>query len=119
MDQRQENIMIVLAPRFLNFFTNGFASAMALYPFVLIKESQMKDDPFLINHEKIHLKQQAELAVIPFYLLYLGEYYYARLFKKMSHYDAYMNISFEKEAYENDHNLEYLKNRKWWGMYRK
>jgi hypothetical protein len=110
--------MIVLAPRFLNLFTGGFASAMALYPFVLIKEDKMREDKQLINHERIHLRQQLEMGVIPFYIAYLGEYYYSKWIKKMNHYDAYMDISFEKEAYQNDSNLVYLKSRKWWGMYR-
>jgi len=32
---------------------------------------------------------------------------------------GYRNISFEKEAYNNDNNLDYLKTRKWFAMWRK
>jgi len=55
-----------------------------------------------LNHEKIHYKQQLEMLILPFYILYLIEW----AFK------GYHEISFEKEAYQNDHNLGYLSKRK-------
>lgn len=78
---------------------------ITLYPFIILRENYKKDTKEsreIINHEKIHIEQQKELFVIFFYILYLIEY----IFK------GYYNISFEKEAYENDNNLEYLKTRK-------
>lgn len=39
---------------------------ITLFPFIVLRQSRMKDDPVLINHEKIHLRQQLELLVIPF-----------------------------------------------------
>lgn len=88
--------------RFLTFFLGGgeLPAAMAFFPFVILN-SKVKADPRLINHERIHLRQQLELLVIPFYIWYLIEYY-----KK-----GYMNVSFEKEAYANDKDLNYLKKR--------
>ena len=65
-----------------------------------------------LNHEKIHIKQQAELLLIGFYLLYAGFWLYNRLWRRMSNQEAYMNIPFENEAYSNDSNLEYLGERK-------
>jgi hypothetical protein len=49
-----------------------------------------------------------ELAFIFFYIIYFFEWL-VRLFINKN---AYRNISFEKEAYSNEKNLEYLKNRK-------
>ena len=60
-----------------------------------------------INHEAIHTKQMQEMLYIPFYILYIIEYL-IKLFKG----NAYRNLSFEREAYNNQYNLNYLNNRK-------
>ncbi len=65
----------------------------------------------MINHERIHTAQQRELLFIPFYLLYVAEWL-IRLIVYRSWHKAYMNISFEKEAYAHGHDLKYLKTRK-------
>lgn len=87
------------------------ASAMALYPFMIFKDAAQKDNTLLINHEKIHFRQQLELLILPFYILYLSNYL-INLVRFRNHSKAYFQISFEKEAYANDHNLSYLKERK-------
>lgn len=68
-------------------------------------------DKYVINHERIHTAQQRELLFIPFYLLYVLEWL-IRILQFRNRRDAYMNISFEREAYANGHNLNYLPNRK-------
>lgn len=88
---------------------------MALFPFILVKDKDLKNDAFLINHEKIHLHQQLELLIFPFYLWYFIEYI-IRLLQYKNAALAYRNISFEREAYENDQDLEYLRKRKWYGF---
>ncbi|GAA4337554.1 hypothetical protein GCM10023149_47060 [Mucilaginibacter gynuensis] len=87
--------------------------AMALFPFILVKNKEMAADKTLINHELIHLKQEAELLVIPFYILYLLNYI-ANLFIYRNHNKAYLNIVFEREAYRNEKNYVYLKQRGLW-----
>lgn len=67
------------------------------------------DDVKTINHEKVHWQQQLELIVLPFYILY-GLEYLIKLF--IYGKDAYRNLSFEREAYANENNLDYLKTRK-------
>lgn len=65
------------------------------------------------NHEKIHLKQMQEMLWLPFYIWYGVEYLaisVARLFDKQN--DRYHDISFEEEAYSNESNLNYCKERK-------
>lgn len=62
----------------------------------------------LVNHEKIHWHQQLEMLIIPFYIWYFIEW----LIKKFFYKNAYINISFEREAYLNDKNYNYLKTRK-------
>ena len=89
------------------------AAGMALFPFILVKTQALKSNPQIINHEKIHLRQQLELLLLPFYTLYLLNYLINLLYY-MEHDKAYQNIVFEREAYINDRNLNYLKARKFW-----
>lgn len=86
---------------------------MALFPFILIKDKSGINDSILLNHEKIHLRQQLELLVIPFYLLYVLIYLLNRL-KYEDHYLAYRGIIFEKEAYLFEKDLNYLRKRRFW-----
>lgn len=88
---------------------------MAVFPFILLREKQFMDNEVMMNHEKIHLRQQAELLVIPFYIWYGLEYLF-NLAKYRSHAAAYRNISFEREAYNNENNHNYLKNRMLWNF---
>ncbi len=86
-------------------------SAMALYPFILVKREEMKQNVILIHHEKIHHRQQLELLIVPFYLLYLFNYLY-NLLRYRNHYKAYREIIFEREAFQMDNDLDYLSRRK-------
>ncbi len=86
-------------------------NAMAIFPFILLKNEDQKQDQVLINHEKIHLQQQLELLILPFYLLYLLNYV-INLIKYRNHSRAYFNISFERESYHFESDLNYLSKRK-------
>ena len=90
---------------------------MAVFPFILLKNEQLKQDWSIINHEKIHLRQQLELLVFPFYILYVINYL-INLIRYQNHHTAYLNIIFEKEAYKYDLNPEYLKNGNWYGWFK-
>lgn len=94
------------------------ATGMALFPFILVKSARLKNDAVLINHEKIHLRQQLELLILPFYIFYLLNYF-VNLIQYRNHYLAYRNIVFEKEAYDCEQNLQYLKNGSWYGWLKK
>ena len=92
------------------------ANAMAIFPFIILQHKDQKTNLTLINHERIHLRQQLELLILPFYILY-GLNYLLNLYRFKNHYLAYFNISFEREAYANESDLAYLKRRKlfsWW-----
>lgn len=62
----------------------------------------------VINHESIHTAQMKEMLWLFFYLWY-GIEWFVRLFQ---HGDEYRSVSFEREAYDNEDNMEYLKTRK-------
>ena len=98
-------------PKYLSIFIN--IGAITLWPFVISRNKLNKQ---VLNHETIHIKQQQELLIIGFYILYV--YYWI---KGLMYYRdtqmAYYSIPFEMEAYDNDENLEYLDKRKfmaWW-----
>jgi hypothetical protein len=90
--------------------------AIAIFPFILVQEQQPSE--ILINHEYIHFKQQIELLIIPFYCWYLFEYLLNR-FHGQNHHQAYLNICFEKEAYENEEDLNYLARRRAWAYWKR
>ncbi|MDO8994519.1 MAG: hypothetical protein Q7U83_15745 [Daejeonella sp.] len=91
---------------------------MALFPFLLLKDKNSSLNRQLMNHELIHFRQQIELLIIPFYILYLLNYL-INLIRYHNHMKAYRNILFEREAYENDSNLSYLSERRFaaWTTY--
>lgn len=64
-----------------------------------------------INHERIHTAQMKELLFIPFYIFYILEWL-IRLLQYRNSFTAYRNISFEREAYANESNPDYISKRK-------
>jgi hypothetical protein len=89
-------------------------SAIALFPFIVIKDGFDKKNSVLINHEKIHLRQQVELLILPFYLLYILDYF-IKIIRYKDKNKAYRNIVFEREAYAHEKNSTYLDSRSFWG----
>jgi len=102
--------MILVVSRF--FLRKNF-SGITLWPFVIVKHTELKDDLVFLNHERIHLRQQAELLVVFFYIWYGVEFLF-RIVQYKNKHEAYRNISFEREAYENEKDLQYLKRRPFW-----
>ena len=84
----------------------GFA-AINLFGILFVRDGVRMSERS-VNHEAIHSAQILELAGIIFYIWYLVEW----LIRLCLPGDAYRNISFEREAYINEHNLNYLKERK-------
>lgn len=62
----------------------------------------------LINHERIHTAQMRELGYLPFYIIYLIEWMLRLVMKD----NAYLSISFEREAYKHEDEPDYLERRK-------
>ncbi len=89
---------------------------MVIWPFLLVSDKKNIEDPVFMNHERIHVRQQLEMLLIPFFLWYGIEYLILRL--KYNHDRAYRNIVFEREAYAMEYNLDYLKSRKIWSFTR-
>ena len=90
-------------------------NAITLGPFVF---SRSKIDDVTRNHESIHWAQYKECLVVFFPILYAASYL-INLVRGMGGAAAYREIWFEVEAYDNDHNLNYLDSRVRWAWMRK
>lgn len=90
---------------------------ITVFPFVIFSERKSKDDLVLLNHEKIHIRQQLELLIFPFFMWYAIEFM-VRYVQYKNWNLAYKNISFEREAYINEKDLNYLKKRSFWKFYK-
>lgn len=89
----------------------GF-KAMNLFGVLFVrKDSNSQMTKTDINHESIHSEQYKEMLWIPFLIWYLIEWV-IKCFVYRDTKKAYFNISFEREAYQNQHDFEYIKNRK-------
>lgn len=99
--------MFLIASKYL--IPKGY-HGLAIFPFVFVKyKSDIKNRVF-INHEQIHLRQQLEMLLLPFFLWYFIEFMVR--FIQYKNFDlAYRNISFEREAYAREKDLDYLKKR--------
>lgn len=89
----------------------GNVNGITIFPFIILREKYKADPEEIIKHEFIHIKQQMEMLVIPFFIFYVLEWF-VKLFKYGG--KAYENISFEREAHDNEGNLDYYKTRKFW-----
>lgn len=81
--------------------------AINIFGVIFIREGGVLNE-VVLNHEQIHTAQMKELGYVGFYILYLIEWIIRLFINK----NAYKSISFEKEAYENERNLDYLSNRR-------
>lgn len=94
-------------------------AGITIWPFVILRKKYLTNTAYwkarskkTINHESIHIKQQEELLILPFYVFYILEWFIKLFFYRFKAKEAYRNISFEREAYSNDTNENYLKTRK-------
>jgi hypothetical protein len=95
-----------IVPKILSIVISAYA--ITIWPFIFIRD---EGDYTTIIHEKIHLRQQVELGIVGFYLLYAGFWLYF-FFQTRDRYSAYYLNPFEKEAFgEQGRGEKYLKNR--------
>ena len=104
--------MIFIVSKYL--IPKGY-SGLTFFPFVILKYKNLKDDLIVINHERIHIRQQLDLLVLPFYVWYFIDFGLKYLIYKDVKI-AYRNIIFEREAYANERDINYLKSRPFWAF---
>ena len=111
---------IVYSDKFLDrvglFFKIG---GITLFPFIVLREKYKNGNDWwkarakkIINHEEIHIQQQLEMLVLPFYVLYILCYVWNIIKYGFNIEKAYYQIPFEQEAYEHEQNYDYLTARK-------
>lgn len=105
--------------------------AMCVFPFIFIRKNTVFPfTPTDRNHEYIHGIQQIEMLVVGFCIslilffsglswwgfialpLFYWWYVIEWLIRLMTSDNPYRSISFEREAYTNERNFDYLKSRK-------
>ena len=98
-------------------------SGITLWPFVFIAErrpteEELRDDPLYADamakmdtHERIHIAQASEMLVVPFYLMWLGDFAYGLVRHRGDAKEAYRHIRLEQEAFDNEHDDRYLERR--------
>lgn len=80
--------------------------ATNVFGIILFRIDKGEPDPITINHEFIHILQQKELWFIGFLVCYYWEWM-KNYMKYKNVMKAYYEISFEKEAYTYEKDLEY------------
>ena len=81
---------------------------ITIYPFIFLKYSKKKGP--IYHHELIHIEQIKETYIIGFYPIYFLNFFY-NLYKYKKIKEAYLAIWFEREAYCNMNNQDYLDTR--------
>ena len=94
-------------PVWLSYFAPIDIGAITLGP-VVISRYEMSEQTK--RHETIHFQQYLELLFVGFIVLYVG-FWIWNLIRGLKPNDAYYKIPFELEAYGNDQNENYLKER--------
>ncbi|MFT3793833.1 hypothetical protein [Flavobacterium sp.] len=104
--------MFLIVSKYL--IPKGFRG-LTVFPFVILRGKNDLDFEVLLRHEKIHIRQQLELLVVPFFIWYGLEYLF-RLVQYRNKRLAYRNISFEREAYANEKDPDFLQSRSFWNF---
>ena len=93
------------------------ARAAAFFPFIIFRSEEEKA-PWIINHERIHFRQQLETAFVGLMVWSFLETLYTRFVLGKSLKEAYLWRSSEQEAYRNQQDFQYLENRSLWAQFR-
>ena len=88
-----------------------YPEGLAFIFFIVVRNEEVFDkDPHFVNHELIHFRQQQEMAWVLFFLIYFLHGLYI-LCVTWSWRAVRKGVCFEQEAWEQEANHEYLKNR--------
>lgn len=101
--------MKVIYNRFIPF---GNYHGLNLFGTIFVQKRWGRMEPYELNHEFIHTCQQWEMTYVLFYLWYVTEFIVRLVQYRFQIEQAYYSISFEREAYANEHNKDYLSHRR-------
>lgn len=83
---------------------NGF-KAINIFGILFVRGTTISQ--LTVQHEQIHTLQMKELGYALFYIIYVIEWL-IKLFLYLDFKQAYKNISFEKEAYMFENDIDYV-----------
>ncbi len=99
--------------------------AIALFWVIWVRAGSLVGDRILINHEEIHIRQQAELLWVGFVVIYFAQilhFFFRHLFQVKytgfwswiaeCWWSAYRRSMFEREATRHQYDMHYLETRK-------
>jgi hypothetical protein len=78
--------------------------AITLYPFVFVATKRDETPMSMVQHEWVHVRQLRTLGWFGFYASYLWKYVVG-VFRYGSRDKAYMSVSYEVEAYAQEHTV--------------
>jgi hypothetical protein len=117
-------MIIIYSNRLLRLIAPWFGgiSGITLFPLIILRRELRgtAEAAVTINHERIHIRQQAELLLLFFAVWYAASFFAGRL-RGLSWYESYRDIIFEREAFARMYDPDYLRTRKAFGFmkYRK
>ncbi len=112
----KKDYILVVSPAFIRVwgrFTTGSTEAKgaALFPFLFVRDESYLQ-PWLVNHERIHFRQQFETLFIGLLLISFFERLYARFFLRKNKPERYLYAAAEQEAYLHMDDPTYLETRR-------
>lgn len=117
----RDHILVISEPlvRFIGRTGTGSneAKGLAFFPFIFVRREEFVL-PWLINHERIHHKQQIETLFVGVMLLSVFEMLHARIVLRKDKMQSYLYTSAEQEAYINMHNPDYIQARAPWALFK-
>lgn len=93
------------------------AKGLAFFPFIFVRSEEF-DVPWVVDHERIHHRQEIETLFVGLAVLSLIEFVYARFVLKKNKMQSYLYTSAEQEAYLHMNNPNYLQERKIWALFK-
>ena len=93
------------------------AKADALFPFIVVRNQEVLT-PLVLNHERIHHRQQLETLYIGLSLRTLAERVYATSIPGLTQQERYFYLASEQEVHLYQANPDYLETRRLFSLFR-
>jgi len=104
--------MILVQNRISHFIPGRKFRILCVWPFLFVSPAEPRPlPPEVLNHERIHARQQLEMGWVFFFVWY-GLEFLVRWVQYRDRLKAYRVLSHEKEAYQHEGVPGYLKVRK-------
>ena len=104
--------MILVQNRISHFIPGRKFRILCVWPFLFVSNAEPRPlPPEVLNHERIHARQQLEMLWVFFFIWY-GAEFMIRWFQQGDRFRAYRSLSHEQEAFRYERDAQYLKVRK-------